>query len=651
MADRVIQIPGYQLLRRLHHKAGVGTYLAIPENGPSRLLLKVFMRPSVRQADYAVRFKEASDALSRLRHRNIARVHDGGVHGATCYLAMEHVGGAERMDEWAIEAPLRLLLQQVADAARALHFAHSEGFVHGGLEAAKILVQNDQRVLLTGFDEQLLPSGVVVEDLHYLAPECYQGEKAGPASDIYSIGMLLYCLLAQHPPGPADFAAAEQLKSVAAGVPAMPGHLRVMQPIINQCLAPEPAQRFSHAGMLADAIEAITDEDLEAIQIATPHYLARLMRVRRNEVPQAQGKTQGKATPQQALSGKEQGRHNSGGGGGRSRKWPLLLVCALVLAAGVPVFWEQLPLSTADLLARSEFYLESARDHLSRLTQGRPEAPTPAAPSGPPAERAAAELEAPPVEYEDIDEPQSADIHAVSEPPRAESPVVAEADPSESQLQQVDEYIAEGDRLLAKDALTLPDEANALAAYRQALVLDPGSPRAWAGLQNIVRRYIQLAQIRIDDGEWSRAGEFVGRGLLVDPNNRELLSLQSRLTALAAPPDPGEVEAISAAARVQMVRENYVTPAGDSAYDHYSRLLLLDPDNPEARSGLARVERELGSEIELQVNRNRFSQAQALLVKAQDAFPASQRFHRLALALEAAMQSEQNRRAGLASEE
>src|SRR5690606_37891057 len=102
-----------------------------------------------------------------------------------------------------------------------------------------------------------------------------------------------------------------------------------------------------------------------------------------------------------------------------------------------------------------------------------------------------------------------------------------------------------------------------------------------------------------------------------------------------------ELEQVRAMARVQMVRENYVTPEGDSAYDHYSRLLSMEPDNQEARSGLARIERELVSAIEVQINRNRFDQARILLEAARAAFPASQRLHDLALTLEQTLRSEQ----------
>lgn len=640
--DRLVHIPGYQLLRRVDQSAAASTYLATCEGGPARLLLKVFTRPSVRQANFEANFQTAAQSLSRLRHPNIPRIYEGGIHRGICYLALEYVA-AEAIDQWAMEAPLRQLLQQLAEVARGLRAAHGAGFVHGGIEAGRVVVNGDNRALLTGLEDQLVPSRPAVDDPHYLAPECYQGQAATAASDIYSLGMLLFSLLAQRPPEAADFAAAEKLKSVAEGVPSLPGHLRVMQPLINRCLAPEPGQRFEHVGMLAEAIEAVTDEDLEAIEIATPHYLARLMKASAPVEPSPQASV-APAIRRQAVREAGENTARAVPSAPRRRTWPLLLMACIPLVAGTAFFYrDRLPF-TANLLTWTENQLETGRDYLSRFladfatTAEMDEVAVPVI-----VEPIADEPAVMATEDEGSDEPPSEDMVEAGPAPGAMEAIEPEPLRSAAQPQLADDFIAEGDRLLAQDALTVPDNANALAAYRQALLLDPGNARAWAGLQNIVRRYIELAQAAVENGERVRAAEFVRRGLSVDPNNQKLLSLQSQLTAQESPPDASEVEALSAMARIQMVRENYVTPAGDSAYDYYSRLLLLDPSNPEARSGLARVERELASEIELQVNRNRFSQAQALLVQAQDAFPASQRLHRLTLALETAMQSEQDR--------
>lgn len=643
MAERLLQIPGYRLLRRLQQDASVTTYLAQRGEGNQRAVVKVFTRPRVRQSDFNDSFQRQCLTLSQLKHPNILRFYDGGVQKGSCYLVLEHVEGAERIDEWSVDAPQQLL-PKLAELARALHFAHGRGCVHGAIEAARVLIQDGERILLTGFEERLMPTVSPVGASLYLAPECRDGAVPDPASDVYSLGMLFYCLLARRAPEAPDFVVGKTLKSVADGVPSLPGHLRVFQPLINRSLAPDPGRRYT-ADIFADAIEQVTAEDLETIRIATPHYLASLAnsRVDDLELPADEAGLDAAnvaANEEQAMKVAHRGR---------ARIFPMFLAAAAgALGATAVAFWDRVPMGP-ELMTWTESRWQMAEACLLQLAGNRQTSSSAGAASSP------AEANVPAAAFVESGEGNEqfgfGGEHA-STAEKIEIVPAAEAVDYElaaGRLRKARELVEEGDHLLAQDALTVPPEANALAAYQQALVLDPHNERAWAGLQNIARRYIQLARARLDSGELTAAAEFVRRGLTVEPNSQELLALHSRLNSLLdAPPDSAEVERLTALARRQMARENYIAPAGDSAYDHYSRLLLLEPDNPEARSALARIERDLAGEIELQVNRNRFDQAQTLLVQARDAFPASQRFHRLTLELEAAIQFEQDRRASSA---
>lgn len=661
-AERLVQIPGYQVLRRLNQSQFTATYLAKHSEFSRKVVLKVFAAPPARQSDFTTRFLKKCQVLGQLRHPNIIQLFEGGIHRGACYLSLEYVSGATRIDELPLETP-RHGLRQVADLARALQCAHSKGFIHGCIEAARVFVERERRVMLGGFEQQLLLSVPAPRVSRYLSPERKEGGAPDVASDIYSLGMLLYCLLVRRAPLDADFAVGEELKTVAAGVPALPGHLLVLQPLINRTLALEPEQRFSTAGMLADAIDAVSDEDIEAIEIATPHYLAST----RGTVPQVEvSPPSDESTP--AIEPLEPieprptprpPREQVEGGADEPRRTYLpavaLAVAGSLVISGV-LFRDRLPpaselvaLAQAEGATIKEWFHGAADDSVSA-----PSLPGVATGDALEVQDFEADLSSANLSAKE-DEPLQTDAELILGTLSEAEQLSAMSEPQETNMARVEpagepleahQYVEEGDRLFAADALTVPRDANALSAYQQALALDPENAEAWAGLQKIVQRYVELAEGRIAAGDLSTAAEFVRRGLSVDSRSQELLAIQARLggEGSGSVTAPEDLERLRAMARVQMVRENYVTPRGDSAYDHYSELLLVEPDNQEARSGLARIERELASAIEIQINRNRFDQAQASLVKAKDAFPTSQRFHNLTLALEAAIESEQGRR-------
>ena len=154
-----------------------------------------------------------------------------------------------------------------AEVAKALQAAHDHGIVHRDVKPGNILISRDGRVRVTDFgiaralaEAQLTLPGTTLGSVHYFSPEQAQGEQATPASDVYSLGIVLFEMLTGRRPWEGDSAAAVAVARVRTDAPA-PSSLRAGLPpeldaIDLRALAREPAARFPTAASMADALEA-----------------------------------------------------------------------------------------------------------------------------------------------------------------------------------------------------------------------------------------------------------------------------------------------------------------------------------------------------------------------------------------------------------
>jgi serine/threonine protein kinase len=165
------------------------------------------------------RFRLEAQTAARLSHRNVVAVYDFGTDQGRLYLVMELIDGRSLADELADHGPLPP--QQVAaigaGVATGLAVAHREGVIHRDIKPANLLLPSDGTVKIGDFglarfaDESvagLTVTGQVMGTTAYLAPERGLGHPAGPASDVYALGCVLYQLLTGRPPFQADTAAA-----------------------------------------------------------------------------------------------------------------------------------------------------------------------------------------------------------------------------------------------------------------------------------------------------------------------------------------------------------------------------------------------------------------------------------------------------------
>jgi serine/threonine-protein kinase PpkA len=280
----VIDIPGYKIVRTLG-KGGMATvYLAIQESFEREIALKIMNASLSEDPKFTARFVQEARVVSRLVHPNIVTVYDVGVQDNQHYLSMEYVPGMDLKHKLPFLTPPQSL-QVIRDVARALDYAGKKGYVHRDVKPENIMLHDDDgRAVLMDFGIACLAdtrsgmtqTGTAIGTPHYMSPEQAKGQTVDSRSDIYSLGVVLFLLLAGRVPYDADSAVAVGIKHVQEPIPHLPGNLRVLQPVIDKVLAKDPSHRYQSGAELIAAIDGITDEDIEAIQLATQHYAAHL---------------------------------------------------------------------------------------------------------------------------------------------------------------------------------------------------------------------------------------------------------------------------------------------------------------------------------------------------------------------------------------
>jgi serine/threonine-protein kinase len=259
----------------------------------------------VASPEYVRRFQEEARAAAGLRHPHIVQIHDvGQVHGQH-FFAMEYIEGTSLADcirrgllggpNKTGTAPLKVVegtapvllgplapeqsARLLAKVARAVEHLHQHGIVHRDLKPSNILIDAAGEPFVTDFGlakvfasgSELTTTGAVLGTPSYMSPEQAAGQPSqiGPASDIYSLGAVLYELLAGRPPFREENPV-ETLLQVLNGEPLLPRewnpHVpRPLERICLKCLARSPEERYRSAGALADDLEHyLRGEPLEA---------------------------------------------------------------------------------------------------------------------------------------------------------------------------------------------------------------------------------------------------------------------------------------------------------------------------------------------------------------------------------------------------
>ncbi len=265
----------YKLTRRVG-SGGMGEVWLADDRVLMRAVALKFLRTDIRDAGVAVaRFKREVRATARLTHAHTIRVFDyGTTHDGLCYYAMEYLEGetlaafVRREGPLAAERAISIGLQ----VAGALGEAHACGIIHRDVKPenlfltspadrdfVKVLDFGIAKVIGTGADASATIADTFVGTPAYVSPEVAAGKAAGPRSDVYSLGAVIYFLLCGHPPFEAENA--RLILSAHVQQSPVPPSSKLGRPlpaaleaVVLRCLEKDPDARFASATLLAAAL-------------------------------------------------------------------------------------------------------------------------------------------------------------------------------------------------------------------------------------------------------------------------------------------------------------------------------------------------------------------------------------------------------------
>jgi len=220
-------------------------------------------------AEFVRRFYQEAESAARLSHPNIVNTYDVGREGDTYFIVMELVDGPSLAEIIAADGklPEPVAIDYAAQIASGLAYAHRVGLLHRDIKPANILVTKDDVVKLSDFgiaravSQQtmtLTKPGLVMGSVYYMPPEQALAGDLHEASDLYSLGIVLYQMLTATLPYTGESPVTVALKHVHDPVPAIDPRQAGVSPalaaIVNRLLQKKPENRFVSASELATAL-------------------------------------------------------------------------------------------------------------------------------------------------------------------------------------------------------------------------------------------------------------------------------------------------------------------------------------------------------------------------------------------------------------
>lgn len=290
------ELDRYELLEEIG-RGGMGVVYRARQRALNRTVaVKMILASQLASPEQIRRFQLEARAAAAVRHPNIVGVLEAGqLHGQP-FFAMQFVPGqnlADRLKQGPLDVESAVRL--IAKVARAVDHLHQQGIIHRDLKPSNILLDAAGEPLVNDFglaklfsdDGQHTHTGVIAGTPSYMAPEqaAARPRDAGPWSDVYSLGTILYELLTGRPPFRADNPL-DTLVQVLESEPAPPTRHNPAVPkelewICLKCLEKSPAARYGAAAQLADDLERYLRR--EPVVARDPQGWRRLWRWARRE--------------------------------------------------------------------------------------------------------------------------------------------------------------------------------------------------------------------------------------------------------------------------------------------------------------------------------------------------------------------------------
>ena len=263
----------YEVEELVGHGGMSSVYRAHDSLLERHVALKILHEQYSGDKDFVERFKREARTVAQLQHPNIVTVIDRGEEDGRQYIVFEYVDG-ENLKELVVRKgrlDIREALEIALEVARGLAFAHENGLIHRDVKPQNVLLNGDGRAKVTDFGiartldvDGMTQTGTVLGTSNYIAPEQASGQRVDAHSDVYSLGAVLYELLAGEVPFPGESFIAVAMKHLHEPPPSILDvrgdvPLRVAA-AVDRALEKDPEQRFPTMDAFAGELQAALAE-------------------------------------------------------------------------------------------------------------------------------------------------------------------------------------------------------------------------------------------------------------------------------------------------------------------------------------------------------------------------------------------------------
>lgn len=273
--DKQWRLGNYEILEEIG-RGGMGVIYRARQRHSRRIVaLKRVLTYQAESHETLARFRREAEAAASLDHPNVLPIYEvsESEDGVPFFSMKLATAGSLRTAETALRRDPRECVRLIAKVARAIEYAHQQGILHRDLQPGNVLLDGRGEPLVSDFglakwlgeETNLTRTLTTFGTPGYIAPEQAEGDTAEltPAADIYSLGAMLFNLLAGRPPFVGANALSVIRQATATSAPKLrslaPSLGRDLETILARCLERDPKARYQSAGDLAEDLERSLD--------------------------------------------------------------------------------------------------------------------------------------------------------------------------------------------------------------------------------------------------------------------------------------------------------------------------------------------------------------------------------------------------------